>query len=298
MFTQLSLSSTPIRSAKRRSRKLTAKSTLGVETLDARKMLAVMGGYYPMTSSPYLSMPTYSSAYSIPSSYSMPTYGSSSVNAYRSSSVSYPPNPYAASSSVRISTTPATNYSTSNFYGTSSYVTPTYSSYGTSNYSTPLSSSYSYGNSGSYSYNTYSSSPYAYNTYSNNSYASTMASISRLNAANTSNLLSLQAKAFEIQRLGGTVPSSVSNVLNSYSYGGSTSGSASQTSYSQSQIASMVSGGSQYVIKPSSSTYNTSYNPSTAATNRLITSSGSYFVNAMQTAARTGIALGQLVRAY
>lgn len=306
MFTPFSLSSTPVRSAKRHSRKLTAKSSLGVEALDSRKMLAFLGGYYPMTSSPYLSMPTYTSTYSTPSSYAMPTYGNSSVNAYSSARVSYPPNPYAASSPARVSVAPTTSYSTGNFYGMSCYVTPTYSAYGMSSYSTPLSSSYFSGNPSSHSYNTYSSSPYSYNTYNsssygsnaytNNSFSAIMASNAQLNAANTSNLLSLQAKSFEVQRLGGVVPSTVSSLLNSYSDGSSSLGAATQTGYTRAQIASMTSAQTQYSMKPySGSTFSTSYKPYDSAYNKMLTDSMSYFTNVMQTTTRTMNAINQLV---
>ena len=91
----------------------------------------------------------------------------------------------------------------------------------------------------------------------------------------TTSLLNLQSMAFEIQRLGGVVPSSVTNVLNSYSYGGSSLGAASQQGYTRAQVASMVSGGTKYVIAPE--TRSSSYDWSSDRGANMIKSSTNYF---------------------
>lgn len=291
MFTQSPSSPTSGRSAKRRSPKLATRLTLGVETLDARKMLTLMGNYYPMTSTAYHSMPTYSSAYSSPSSAAMSMYGNAgytSTNAYSQSRVAYSPNLQTAPSSMRLSPAPMTSYVTSSFCGTPSYAMPTYSTYGTSSYSMPMSSTYSY----SYgSPSLYTSSPYGAQ-----SVATSMSPLAKATAANTASLLSLQAKANELQRLGAAVPSSVTTVLNSYGYGGSSLGSASQTGYTRAQIASMTSAETQYSMKPyTGGTSSTSYMPYDSAYNKMLTGSMSYFANVMQTTTRTMNAVNQLV---
>lgn len=231
---------------------------LALEPLDKRQMLTAYSSYTPFpavvspsTSTAYWSMPTTSSSYAIPSSWTMPSTGSYgySSGGYGSSTVTYPPNPYGSSSYT------PTNYSTSDFFATSSpffsssttYSAPTYAGYSgyatTPSYST---SSYSYSTS-PYAYSTYASSPYAYNVYSPGPYSSSYtspysSSISQLSQASfqlQSQRLNAQAALQsrydqltqlnnETVRLGGTpvsMPSSLTNALSSYGVGGGGGGS-------------------------------------------------------------------------
>lgn len=264
MLTLFTSSTAPTTTLRRRDRKVQAKSTLAVETLDKRQMLTTWSGAYPSTS--YWSMPQTTSAYSIPSSWSMPTYNS--YGSYGSYSSAYSPsstNTYGYGTSLYgtfSSPTPA-NYSTSSFFNTSPYFSPSISSFGTSSFSTPTYSSYSpygtsYGSSNVYttrpgsSYSgTYAPSTYSsYGSSSSSSYTTSMANLQ-------SNYNQLQRLNNQLVSMGGTpvsIPSSVTNTLNNFygssssnpfsGYGGSSSGSyggygGSSSSYSNGTVTAL-----------------------------------------------------------
>lgn len=229
MLKLFSSSTTRTITLRRRDRKVEAKSMLAVETLDKRQMLTSWSGAYPSTS--YWSMPQTTSAYSIPSSWSMPTY--SSYGSYSSAYTPSSTNTYGYGSSLygTFSSPAPANYSTSSFFTTSPYFSPSVSSFGTSSFSTPTYSSYSpYGTSYGSS-NVYSTRPGSsyYGTYGASTYSS-YGSGSISNYANS--MANLQSSYNELQRLnnqlvsmGGTpvsIPSSVTNTLNNY-YGSSSS---------------------------------------------------------------------------